>query len=40
LAKLSKNEQAIEECLEKARKDVTYAEEKKKQKEQEIQSLD
>jgi hypothetical protein len=39
LAKLSKNEQATEECLEKARKDAMYAEEKKKQKEEEIQSL-
>jgi hypothetical protein len=40
LGKLSKNEQAIEECLEKAKKDVMYVEEKKKHKEREIQSLD
>lgn len=40
LGKLSKNEQAIEECLEKAKKDVMYVEENKKRKEREIQSLD
>jgi hypothetical protein len=40
LGKLSKDEQAIEECLEKAKKDVMYIEGKKKQKEREIASLD
>lgn len=40
LGKLSKDEQAIEECLEKAKKDVMYIEGNKKRKEREIASLD
>lgn len=40
LGKLSKDEQALEECLERAQRDVMHIEGNKKKKEREIASLD